>query len=962
MNNNHHGHLIHHHNQNHQIKQTDPFKPVKPTDYVPLSFSRTGPAPIFQPQNATWTTAAAPRALFSSRPLGSAPAQTQGKVKPSSLQSFIDLTSKDEPGPGTGAAGSVTRDPFGDGYGIEAYSYVDAGKATENIKALLEGAFEEEEDRPRRSKKKADTKVDTQVDDLAAKLQAVGVSDEGGQGQDEEEEEEEEEEGIVEGLKARLLPHQIDGVNWMKDKESGQKKTRGVLPKGGILADDMGLGKTIQTIALLLSNPRPPKTEVEDKNLKNKFSPDTGKGTLVVAPLALIKQWESEVEEKVERTHRLKTLVYHGPARAKYATDLASFDVVISTYGTLSSEHADSGKVGKGGSGLFSQRWYRIILDEAHTIKNRNAKATQAACALDAEYRWCLTGTPMMNNLDELQSLIKFLRIKPYNDLAAWRDQITRPLNNGRGGLAIRRLQVYLKAFMKRRTKDVLRQDGLHGKKEGKDGKEGEQEEDTSEEAGGSKGSGGGGGGFHITKRDVVKVPVEFSPAEREFYSRLEARTDRSLERMMDDKLNYASALVLLLRLRQACNHIDLVRGDLAKDEVAADGQHKDKEKEKGKGDDVDGIADLMDGLSVGHRLCDVCQTELSNEAARSNRCAACDADLAAAVPTEEGEEKKKIMKKGRKEKEPSRQRRQRNKRVVVDSDDEDDEEDSAADTEADEADEDSAGDTDGDDDDDDYDNSEAEAGPPPGSSSTKIRELMRIVTAEAPTSKFIVFSFFTSMLDRLTPHLQRAGLGFARYDGAMRNDAREAALDRLRRDPSTRVLLCSLRAGALGLNLTAASRVVVLEPFWNPFVEEQAIDRVHRLGQTANVRVYRLLVTGTVEERIVALQEQKRQLVDAAITGRTATAAGAAGKLTMRDMLALFGREAEAEERDRGGLSQFGVRTRLLDGSKSLAPGGAGEQEDSKAGGRSNRGSPPVMERERRDRVDEGSVFGRRW
>src|SRR5258708_26760993 len=110
--------------------------------------------------------------------------------------------------------------------------------------------------------------------------------------------------------------------------------------------------------------------------------------------------------------------------------------------------------------GCFGLHWYRVILDEAHTIKNRNAKATIACCALRSHYRWCLTGTPMQNNLDELQSLIKFLRIKPYDELKNWKDSITGPMKNGRGGLAMKRLQYFLKAFMKRRTKDVLKKEG----------------------------------------------------------------------------------------------------------------------------------------------------------------------------------------------------------------------------------------------------------------------------------------------------------------------------------------------------------------------------------------------------------------------------------------------------------------------------------------------------------------------
>jgi SNF2 family DNA or RNA helicase len=100
---------------------------------------------------------------------------------------------------------------------------------------------------------------------------------------------------------------------------------------------------------------------------------------------------------------------------------------------------------------------------------------------------------------------------------------------------------------------------------------------------------------------------------------------------------------------------------------------------------------------------------------------------------------------------------------------------------------------------------------------STKIRQLLTILEKETDEHKVIVFSQFTSMLDLIEPFLKRAGYNFTRYDGSMRNDLREASLQKLREDKRTRVLLCSLKCGSLGLNLTAASRVVIMEPFWNP-------------------------------------------------------------------------------------------------------------------------------------------------
>ena len=108
-------------------------------------------------------------------------------------------------------------------------------------------------------------------------------------------------------------------------------------------------------------------------------------------------------------------------------------------------------------------------------------------------------------------------------------------------------------------------------------------------------------------------------------------------------------------------------------------------------------------------------------------------------------------------------------------------------------------------------------------------------------------------MLDLIGAALRRepALSGFVRLDGAMSAEQRQAALHKFREDPKVKVLLLSLRAGGVGLNLTAAQHVFLMDPWWNPAVEEQAIDRVHRIGQLHPVKVTRFVVRGTVEERI---------------------------------------------------------------------------------------------------------------
>jgi SNF2 family DNA or RNA helicase len=803
---------------------------------------------IFQPKN----TYAPPQPTFSSfGGFNTAPA-----YPPTKPVNFAQGDSDFNPD----AALQSTR--FGD---PDPYRYVDSSKANEDIKALLEGAFDDDDDdkpqlpRMKRQKKKQE-EVPNAMKSLADRLQSLDVKKEE---PEEEEDGEDEEDGSLEGLAVKLLPHQVEGVAWMNDREISQKKKNGVIPNGGILADDMGLGKTIQTLALMLTNPLPSKEERE-KDKKNKIPANCSKTTLVIAPLALIKQWEAEIKTRVTSSHRMKVLVHHGPSRTKRFDELKKYDVVITTYQIIASEHANSSDSDDGiKTGCFGVYWYRIILDEAHSIKNRNAKSTKACYALRSHYRWCLTGTPMQNNLDELQSLIQFLKIRPYCDIGPWKEQITGPMKNGRGGLAMRRLQFFLKSCMKRRTKDVLKKDGALNP--GGKVKEGEK-----------------GNGFRIVDRKVETITAEFNPQERAFYDRLADRAQSRLDEMMGAAKNdYIGALVLLLRLRQACNHPQLIGSNMKKDNDALTTGASKAGTQTPK-DDMDDIANLLGGLSVESKKCDVCQQSLTQPEIASSavRCADCEADFSSIQPKKEKKERK--HKKSRKEKLKKKSQSQpqpkpvRQRKVILDSDDEeegdwvvpeeerevsslgraggtDDEnaegpgewlnsdQDSATEDEeqeegnrarklkqravpldSDEEEQDSDSEISSDeetDSEDDSSSDESDVVPdrPDMAKSTKIRYLMEILEKDTPEHKVIVFSQFTSMLDLVEPFLRSGGYNFTRYDGSMKNDHREASLEKLRNDKKTRVLLCSLKCGSLGLNLTAASRVVILEPFWNP-------------------------------------------------------------------------------------------------------------------------------------------------
>ncbi|KAF3359610.1 CWF complex protein sap61 [Verticillium dahliae VDG1] len=128
--------------------------------------------------------------------------------------------------------------------------------------------------------------------------------------------------------------------------------------------------------------------------------------------------------------------------------------------------------------------------------------------------------------------------------------------------------------------------------------------------------------------------------------------------------------------------------------------------------------------------------------------------------------------------------------------------------------------------------------------------------------------------------------VGHVRYDGDMNMKDRFKSAQRFRENPRTKLMLISLKAGNAGLNLVQASRVIILDPFWNPFVEMQAVDRVHRIGQQNEVKVYRILVKDSVEDRIMEIQTRKREAIDAALDGKASKGMG----LSMADLRHLFG------------------------------------------------------------------------
>jgi SNF2 family DNA or RNA helicase len=206
-------------------------------------------------------------------------------------------------------------------------------------------------------------------------------------------------------------------------------------------------------------------------------------------------------------------------------------------------------------------------VDEAHTIKNPKAKMSIACCNLSAQFRWCLTGTPYQNTVDDVYSLVKFLRIPPFCEWDYWRERITKQAKSGNMSLALTRLRTLLRAIMLRRRKEVLKVRPVHLIMLTQD--------------------------IKLPPKEVISEQLEFDERERKFYNDLQNRGKQIIDKMNSSgglQKNYMCLLTMLLRLRQATDHMELLR-----DKVELDTSEDD-------------LVSMMDGLGIEAK-CNICMT-----------------------------------------------------------------------------------------------------------------------------------------------------------------------------------------------------------------------------------------------------------------------------------------------------------------------------------------------------------------
>jgi SNF2 family DNA or RNA helicase len=680
----------------------------------------------------------------------------------------------------------------------------------------------------------------------------------------------------------KLLPHQAQGLRFMQMKErerkyfvdpsgkgienvstwnmrigpNGTKSYYNVItgeeqreppPQvlGGILADMMGLGKTLSILSLVCSSldqaeqwgrqPPPPRSGEDEVPLKRNV-----KTTLLISPLSTISNWEEQIHQHV-KDQSLKYHIYHGDNRIRDIDELAEFDLVITTYGSVSSEFNRRGKKA-GPFPLEEINWFRIVLDEAHMIREQSTLQSRAVCRLQAQRRWAVTGTPVQNKLDDLGALIKFLRVKPFDEKRQFAQWIVAPCKNADADI-LPKLRLLVDSLTLRRLKDKI----------------------------------------HLPPRHDEIVYLKFSPEEQELYDIfsknaqdrvkvLTASNDRSASGVALGGRTYVHILQSILRLRLICAHgrellgeedLKILSGVSQSSAIELEDSDDDNEEKpaltpmqaydaynlmrntaqnccglcstsiKPKGDEPEKDSDECKDETVGyvtpcfHLVCPGCVKEYkaqllaNSDGAGKNATAPCyickqtiRIDVFPLKASKIGDEVSS--------REPGSKR---SGKVLG-----------------------------------------AYHGP-----HTKTRRLLEelintdiesaALPAGEPPLKSVVFSGWTSHLDLIGHALTQHQLPYVRLDGSMSRGARTAALDTFRLDPTIRVILVSLSAGGLGLNLTAASRVYVMEPQYNPAAEAQAVDRIHRLGQTREVWCKRFVMEASFEGKMLELQEKKRRL-----------------------------------------------------------------------------------------------------
>lgn len=660
------------------------------------------------------------------------------------------------------------------------------------------------------------------------------------------------------------------------------RRKRPTICRGAILADDMGLGKTLTIISLIAythenacifqqsaldqgddddeplvigdSRNRRTAEQARKEELRCK-----SRATLLVCPLTVVYNWLSQIRQHWRSDQQPDVYVYHGPGRTSHPQALADHDIVITTYSTLGNEFSNqtvwtaaAGRtdddVQANGPRLEApnpcQRieWYRVVLDEAHIVKEARTWQSKAVCNLSSACRICLTGTPIQNRISDLYALLVFLRLDPFTDRAIWnrfcgdRDHIR--LNSQSTGVRIdpsslERLQAIMKFLTLRRMKSDTKPDGQPL--------------------------------LALPPKTTRIVTLHFDEAERAKYQRLHSEFREEFMGYVDQGtvgLHYATILHEILILRMMCDHADLVKGSI-------EARRLDVEETE----DLARAVKWFEALLVNAMAsCALCGHEFEQGDADALRrpvvtkcqhivCSVCFGQRAGQVLCPVCAQALHV----------GTDTIQPHTDVVETMFDTPDDTCTGPFV-------------------------PEEPSTWPASWSTKLRALIsdlipfsrcntasQLYDPKAPVLdhviengtvsvgvskhsapiKSVVFSQWTRMLSKVQHALIHAGIGFRQLDGSMSREARESAMAEFHDDPRVEVFLVSLRAGGFGLNLIAGCRAYLLDPYWNPAVEQQGLDRIHRMGQQRAIIMTKYIMHQSIEEKLLVLQQRKLELAN---------------------------------------------------------------------------------------------------
>lgn len=444
--------------------------------------------------------------------------------------------------------------------------------------------------------------------------------------------------------------------------------------------------------------------------------------------------------------------------------------------------------------------WRRIVLDEGHSIRNPSTKGALAASALLGRSRWVLTGTPIINSLKDLYSLVRFIGLSGgLERLEIFNSVLIRPLKAGFEDANLL-LQALMGTLCLRRKKEMPFID------------------------------------LRLPELTEYVNRIPFLPHEKEKYEALQAEAQGLLKTYQTRhnqgqtraQETYRHLLEILLRLRQVCNHWKLC-GERVTSLLS---QLETQKVVDLTPENQRALQDMLQ-LSIESREdCPVCLENLYNHdpvithcahvfgadcikrvIETQHKCPMCRAELADETT------------------------------LVKPASDFGDATASAEEEDID-----------------------------PSLSSSKVEALLSILKASrkksssaangTPKTKTIIYSQWTKFLDLIQAQLDLHGFQYTRIDGTMTVPRRDAALHALDTDPDCTVLLASLGVCAVGLNLVAANQVILADSWWAPAIEDQAVDRVHRLGQKRETTVWRLVMEGSIEERVLEIQKGKRKLM----------------------------------------------------------------------------------------------------